>query len=213
MLLAGIARRTRSKAFTRAMALALAGLLGANWVGSVIYQYTRPDFTPLRILPMQLCDWAAFTVMVALAFRLKGFYEVSYFWGLSGTFQAVLTPNLAVRFPDYRFISFFIVHSGIVAGVLFMTLAMGFRPTWGSVLRAMGWSQVYLAAGLLANWLTGANFGYLSHKPKVASLLDFLPANWYLYLLGLEMLAAVFYLGLYAPYAVADLIRARLPER
>ena len=153
---------------------------------------------------MELCDWAAFSVIAALTARRKGFYEVAYFWGLSGTLQAILTPNLAVRFPDYRFISFFIVHSGVVAGVLFMTLAMGFRPTWGSLLRALGWSQVYLAAALLANRLTGANFGFLSHKPRVATLLDFLSTRKPLYILELEFLALAFFLRAYAPFAVAD---------
>lgn len=153
---------------------------------------------------MQLCDWAAFSVIIALTTGSKGFYEVAYFWGLSGTLQAVLTPNLDVTFPDFRFISFYVVHSGVVAGVLFMTLAMGRRPTWGSVLRSLGWSQLYLAAALVANRFTDGNFGFLSRRPRVHTLLDFLSNTKVVYILELELLAALFFLGLYAPFAVAD---------
>jgi len=204
VLLAGIARYTKSQAFTRFVAFSLAGILVANWVAGLFYEYAGERFTPGQILPMELCDWADFSVIVALTARRRGFYEVAYFWGLSGTLQAVLTPNLAVRFPDFQFISFFVVHSGVVAGVLFMTLAMGFRPTWASLLRALGWSQVYLAAALVANRLTGANFGFLSHKPMVATLLDFLSTKKPLYILELELLMVAFFLALYAPFAFAD---------
>jgi hypothetical integral membrane protein (TIGR02206 family) len=186
------------------VAWSLAGIMFVNWVAGLFYQYARGRFTLGQILPMELCDWAAFSVMVALIFGAQGFYEVAYFWGLSGTLQAILTPNIQVRFPDYQFINFFIVHSGVVAGVLFMTLAMGFRPTWGSMLRAMGWSQLYIAAALLVNRLTGANFGFLSHKPRVASLLDFLSDTKVLFILDLELLGTAFFLVLYAPYAIAD---------
>ena len=204
LLLAGIARYTKSQVFTRTVAYSLAGILVANWVAGLFYEYAGGRFTPGQVLPMELCDWADFSVIVALTARRNGFYEVAYFWGLSGTLQAVLTPNLTARFPDYEFISFFVVHSGVVAGVLFMTLAMGFRPTWASVLRALGWSQVYLAAALLANRLTGANFGFLSHKPRVASLLDFLSTKKPLYILELELLAVAFFVVSYAPFAFSD---------
>ncbi len=200
MLLAVVARRTRSAAFTQAVAWTLAGILLANWAGTVYYEHAYGTLEP----PMQLCDWAAFAVIVALLLRRKGFYEVAYFWGLSGTFQAVLTPNLAVRFPDYRFISFFIFHSGVVAGVLFLTLAMGFRPTWGSLPRAWAWSQVYLACALLVNHFTGNNFGFLSHKPTAHSLLDYLSDDKVLYILGMELFALAFFLILYAPFAIRD---------
>jgi hypothetical integral membrane protein (TIGR02206 family) len=209
VLLAGIARRAKSRGFNRAVAFSLAGILTLNWGAALYYKYAAGEFTPDQVLPMELCDWTAFAVIVALTGGWKGFYEVAYFWGLSGTLQAVLTPNIQVRFPDFRFISFFVVHSGVVAGVLFMTLAMGFRPIWASLFRALGWSQVYLAAALLANRMTGANFGFLSHKPRVASLLDFLSTEKFLYIMELELLMVVFFVGLYAPFAFVDWRRGR----
>ena len=50
------------------------------------------------------------------------------------------------------------------------------------------------------------NYGFLLHKPVVASLLDLLPDNRLLYILGLEGLALLFFGLLYAPFAIADLL-------
>ncbi|MEP6976146.1 MAG: TIGR02206 family membrane protein, partial [Spartobacteria bacterium] len=130
-----------------------------------------------------------------------------YFWGIGGTFQAILTPNLRVGFPDIRFISFFIGHCGIVAGVIYLLLARRFRPTLGSVWRTLAWSQLYLVATLLVDRLTNVNYGFLLHKPEAPSILDYLSDTRWLYLLGLEGLALLFFALLYAPFAGADLIR------
>ena len=58
------------------------------------------QFTPADALPMQLCDWAMFAVIAALVTLRRGVYEVAYFWGLAGTLQAILTPNLQSGFPE-----------------------------------------------------------------------------------------------------------------
>jgi len=57
-------------------------------------------FTAADAMPMQLCDWAMFAVIAALVTRRRGVYELAYFWGLAGTLQAILTPNLRDGFPS-----------------------------------------------------------------------------------------------------------------
>jgi hypothetical integral membrane protein (TIGR02206 family) len=163
------------------------------------------QFTPMDALPMQLCDWAMLAVMAALVTLRRGVYEVAYFWGLAGTLQAILTPNLQVGFPSPRFIDFFVGHCGIVVAVLYLTAVEGLRPRPASITRAMLWSEAYFAAALLANWITGANYGFLTHRPMGRSLLDYLSDNHALYLLELQLLALAFYLALYAPFWLRDL--------
>ncbi len=141
------------------------------------------------------------TIIVALLTRRHRWTEVSYFWGIGGTFQALLTPNLQVDFPDIRAISFFIGHGGIVAGVIYLLVARRFRPTLGSVGRTLAWSQLYLVSTLLVDYLTGANYGFLLHKPAVASILDLLSDTHWIYILQLEGLALLFFAILYLPFA------------
>ncbi|MEP7250198.1 MAG: TIGR02206 family membrane protein [Spartobacteria bacterium] len=200
-------RLSGSQRIDRAVAFCLALLLATNYFGYAVYLWSHQLFVWRNALPFQLCDWAMFTIIVALFTRRRGWTEVAYFWGIGGTFQAILTPNLRVGFPDIRFISFFIGHCGIVAGVIYLLLARRFRPTLGSVWRILAWSQLYLVATLLVDRLTNVNYGFLLHKPEAPSILDYLSDTRWLYLLGLEGLALLFFALLYAPFAGADLIR------
>lgn len=197
----GIAvRLTNSQRTDRAVAVCLALLLATNYLGYAFYLWQHRLFVWRQALPFQLCDWAMATIIVALLTRRRSWTEVSYFWGIGGTFQAILTPNLQVNFPDLRAISFFLGHGGIVAGVIYLLIARRFRPTLSSVGRTLAWSQLYLVMTLLVDYLTGVNYGFLLHKPVVASLLDYLPSERWLYIFGLEGLALLFFALLYLPF-------------
>src|SRR5205823_117635 len=52
-------------------------------------------------LPVQRCDVAGFVAAAALLWRELVLVEVAYFWGLGGTLQAVLTPDLKDHFPSF----------------------------------------------------------------------------------------------------------------
>ena len=203
----GIAvRMTRSRRVDNAVAICLALLLATNYFGYAAYLWRHHLLFWAQALPFQLCDWAMVTVIVALLTARRSWYEVSYFWGIGGTFQAILTPNLQFGFPDIRFFSFFIGHCGIVAGVIFLMIARRFRPTLGSVRRTLAWSELYLGATLAVDYFTGTNYGFLLHKPVVASILDYLSDTRWLYILELNGLALLFFALLYAPFAIADLL-------
>jgi hypothetical integral membrane protein (TIGR02206 family) len=179
-------------------------LLIANYIA---YQVTRArdgQFTLADALPMQLCDWATAVVIVALVTLRPGWYEVAYFWGMAGTFQAILTPNLQFGFPSPRFLGFFIAHCGIVVGILYLTAVESLRPRPASIIRAMLWSEVYLASALIVNHLVHANYGFLTHRPFGKSLLDYLSENHTLYIIELNLLALAFYLVLYVPFLIKD---------
>jgi hypothetical integral membrane protein (TIGR02206 family) len=159
------------------------------------------------MLPLQLCDWGMAVVIVAMWTGNQRWFEVAYFWGIGGTLQAVLTPNLRFGFPDWRFISFFTSHCGIIIGVVFLMLTQKYRPYPRSILRTFLWSEFYFVVTLIADELTGFNYGFLLHKPEAFSILSFLSDSRPLYLLQMHGVALLFFLGLYAPFAVVDLVR------
>jgi len=201
------ARGAGKTGYRRAVRYGLAGLLLANWIGYEVNRAGIGQFDLAHAAPMQLCDWAMFAVIAALVTLRPRVYEVAYFWGLAGTLQAILTPNLREGFPSVWFVSFFFAHSGIVVGVLYLTAVEGLRPRGGSILWALLWSEIYLGAALLVNYVTGANYGFLSHRPFGKSLLDYLSDHHWVYVLEMNLLAVVFYLVLYLPFWVGDLIR------
>jgi hypothetical integral membrane protein (TIGR02206 family) len=159
-------------------------------------------------LPMHLCDWAIVAVILALLWRGQRVFELAYFWGLGGTLQAVLTPDLPEGFSDPGTWMFFISHSGVIAADLFLISAWRLAPNPGAVWRAMAWSQLYLVTVAAVDWLTGANYGYLCEKPAQASLLDHL-GPWPFYILSLEAAALLSYALYQAPFFVLRKLRGK----
>jgi hypothetical integral membrane protein (TIGR02206 family) len=157
-------------------------------------------------LPFQLCDWVIFAAVAALLWRRRLAYELAYFWGLSGTLQALLTPDLAEDFPSLHFVTFQTLHATVVVAVLYLTLGLGMRPWPLSILRAWLWLQPYVAVTAVIDRLLGANYGYLLRKPVQASVFDYL-GPWPWYLLSLEALSLALFLACYTPFALLDRLR------
>jgi hypothetical integral membrane protein (TIGR02206 family) len=192
----------------RPIALGLAALLLINELVELVYVASAAPRSLVDHLPFALCDWVIATCVLALVFRRQLAYELSYLWGLGGSLQALLTPDLVEDFPRYAFFAFMIAHAGVIIAIFFLTLGMGMRPRPGSILRAFWWSQIYLLVTAALNLALGTNYGYLCHKPLHPSLLDVL-GPWPAYLLSLEAIALVMYALLYAPFAVLDRLRRR----
>lgn len=152
-----------------------------------------------NVIPLHLCDLAAFACGIALITRNQRASELAYFWGLAGTIQGLITPAIPVSFPHPVFSSFFIQHGIIVVTALLLPLGLGWRPSRHSVLRIFIITQLYVAVAMLFNLFTGSNFGFLAKKPTTASLLDILP-DWPYYILILEIIALVIYTLLYLPF-------------
>jgi hypothetical integral membrane protein (TIGR02206 family) len=207
--LAAVVRCTKSLRVERAIIAALSALLVLNYVAYLIFIRSHGVVAWQQMLPLQLCDWGMVVVIVAMWTGSQRWFEVAYFWGIGGTLQAVLTPNLPFGFPDLRFFSFFTSHSGIIIGVVFLMLTRRYRPYPMSIVRTFLWSEFYFVVTLIADELTGFNYGFLLHKPEEFSILSFLSDSRPVYLLEMHGVALLFFLGLYAPFAVADLLRRR----
>jgi hypothetical integral membrane protein (TIGR02206 family) len=205
LFLAWLVRRPGGERWARPIAWSFAAVLLLNQVVLLIWAL-RPDVNLKDNLPLHLCDWATFTCAAALVWRHRLSYELTYFWGLAGTLQAVLTPDLNVGFPNAEFFAFWIAHSGIIAAVLFLTLGLAMRPTLRSIGRAFLWLQVYAVVTAVLNLLLDTNYGYLRHKPALPSLLDYM-GPWPVYLVSLEIMALLLFFLCYLPFAVADWMR------
>jgi hypothetical integral membrane protein (TIGR02206 family) len=208
--LAAIVWRAKSQRLEKIIIAVLSGVLILNYVVYLIFIRSRGVVAWQQMLPMQMCDWGIAVVIVAMWTGSQRWFEVAYFWGIGGTLQAVLTPNLSFGFPDWRFISFFTSHSGIIVGVVFLMLTRRFRPYPMSLVRVWLWTELYFVVTVIVDQLTGVNYGFLLHKPEAFSILSFLSDSRPLYLLQMHGVALLFFLVLYAPFAVADLLRAEL---
>jgi hypothetical integral membrane protein (TIGR02206 family) len=185
----------------------LAALLIGGWTCWYIMFAVRGWLGIGNILPLNLCDWAAIALILALLKPNIRTYELGYFWGLGGTLQGLVTPAVHHEFPDPEFLIYFTNHAGIIASLLYLTLGTGLRPVPRSIARAILGSLIYMGVAGAADWLLGVNYGLLRHKPDNVSLLDIL-SPWPVYVPELFFIGIGFVLLYYAPFFILDRVRA-----
>jgi len=208
--LGALVRWTKSSVIERIIIGALSLTLVINYFVylSLVRQFGAVSWE--QLLPLQLCDWAMVVIIIAMWTRRPRWFEVAYFWGIGGTVQAVLTPNLAFGFPDFRFFSFFVSHCGIIIGIIFLMLVHRLRPHPFSIIRVFAWTEFYFIITLTADKFTGFNYGFLLHKPEAKTLLNILSDYRPLYLFEMHLLALAFFVALYLPFAIYDLVRGKI---
>jgi len=208
VILAFVVRKADNAALFTAVRWLFAAELISTYVIWIWLLYSRGWMAVGNLLPMHLCDWAAITTIITLIRPNQKTYEVAYFWALTGTLQATLTPQLAPGWPDWRFIVFFGFHCGVIAAVLYLTLGMKMRPYPESIPRVIAWTLFYGVCAGLVDWIFDVNFGFLHGKSENPSVLDLL-SPWPWYIAELVPIAFVFILILYSPFFIADQVRRR----
>lgn len=105
------------------------------------------------------------------------------YWGLAGTLQALITPDLLHGFPSKEYFLFFVGHSVIVVGVFFLLgknhhLDLATFPRVG---QAFGGLLLYTGVVGALDAAFGWNYGYLRAKPEGSSIVDYMgPWPWYI---------------------------------
>ena len=145
------------------------------------YVVANKTWSAAASLPVQLCDVAAFVAAAALLWRQLVLVEVAYFWGLGGTLQAVLTPDLKDHFPSFPYLQFYVTHDLAILAALFLVFGLALQPRPGAVRRIFVLTVVFAIVVGLIDLVTGGNYMYLRQVPASGSLLDLMgPWPWYI---------------------------------
>jgi hypothetical integral membrane protein (TIGR02206 family) len=159
-------------------------------------------------LPLQLCDVAILLAAAALWTRNRLLVEITYFWGLAGTLQALLTPDLGTQhYPGYPYFQYYIAHGGVVAAALVLVAGMRLHPRPWAVAQVALLTVAYAALVGLVDAVTGADYMYLRSKPPSPTLLDAL-GPWPVYVLEAGLIAVVLLAILDAPFRIGRLARS-----
>lgn len=166
-----------------------------------ILQFLPGDWDFATSLPLQLCDLAMMVSVYALWTRSPWAAVLSYYWGLTLTTQAMLTPALTQGFPHPRFLGFWAMHAFVVWAALFLTVGLGIRPDWRLYRFTLATTAAWAVVMMTFNAVTGTNYGYLNRKPGTASALDLL-GPWPGYVLAEVAIVAVVWALLTLPWVL-----------
>lgn len=168
-----------------------------------------PGLNPNAIdhLPIFVCGWVVVFCSFMVVGKTQSLFDVSYFWLLSGSVFALLTPTpLQFAGPTrFRYYQFWAEHTLGYIAVFYMIFVHGMRPTVKSAIR----SYIALAVlAVIAAWanemLPGANYLYMARPEAAPSVLDILPPVYWLRVTIMAAVITLMFVLAYLPWYLKD---------
>jgi len=162
---------------------------------------------PVDNLPIGVCGWAVIFCSFMMVGKSQRLFDIAYFWLLSGSLFALLTPTpLTYTGPTrFRYYQFWAEHTLGYIAIFYMIFVHNMRPTVRSILRS------YIALVVMAviaynvnTMLPGANYLYLARPEAAPSVLDILPPNFLLRLAIIVAVITLLFLLAYLPWYLKD---------
>ncbi|WP_051023034.1 YwaF family protein [Nocardia pneumoniae] len=156
-----------------------------------IYLSTMAPPTVGGSVPLRLTDLATMAAAYALWSHRHWAYALTYYWCLTLSTQALISPALhSPDFPHYEFLAFWAIHLVVVWAAIYLTWGIGMHPDWRSYRIAVTVTLVWVAVTFVFNAIADTNYGFVNGKPSTPSLLDVLgPWPWYLVTVAVLLLA------------------------
>jgi hypothetical integral membrane protein (TIGR02206 family) len=204
--------RNRPGAWTRYLSRALAVALLAWVVAYHLVVSVRGSYEADSDLPLHLTDAATLVAALALWKPRPLLFELTYYWGLTASLLAVLTPGLDADdgFESFFYWHYFFTHSGVVVAALLLAFGLGLTARPGAVRRMFFATAAWAAVAAAGNALTGGNYMFLRERPETASLLDYM-GPWPWYILAAALMALTLFALLDLPFRRRG-FAARQPE-
>ena len=168
--------------------------------------------SPVENLPIGVCGWAAIFCSYMLIGKNQTLFDISYFWLLSGSIFALLTPTpLNYTGPTrFRYYQFWAEHTLGYIAIFYMIFVHGMRPTVKSAIKS------YIALFIFAliaygvnTMIPGANYLFLARPEAAPSVLDILPPNFFLRTLIIAAVITAMFGLAYLPWYLKDKKKAK----
>jgi hypothetical integral membrane protein (TIGR02206 family) len=185
--------------------ITLAILLAVNEIGLHIWSAYWGIWTIQTMLPLHMCSVMVWITTYTALTDNRALYDFTYFLGIGGALQALLTPADVAMYdlPHYRSLQSLIAHGLLITIPLFMTVVEGYRPTLASFKRIFIWTNIYMVIIFFLNRVIGSNYLFIAQKPPSPTLMDVL-SPWPWYILQLEFVAFAIFFVMYIPFLVKD---------
>ena len=162
-------------------------------------QVQMGEFTYLEDLPLFICRLVSFVLPILFWTKNKALFGVLYFWIIAGTTNALITPDIIYALPHCESIFYWLIHAGLVMGILYGVFVYGWKPERRDIWRAFLWANAYLVFIHVLNIILESNYSYTMHKPVKGSILDFF-GPWPWYLVTGQLLALSLFVLFYLPF-------------
>ena len=151
-------------------------------------------------LSLHMCGISVFISCYALYTKNQAAFELSFFWGLAGALQAVLTPD-PTRF-HFGYISTFwsfLSHGIIIMNVFWLIFVDNMRCRKNSLLNTiLVTNGAIFIIGIINSAIgNGANYWFICEKPSGDS--PFLIGEWPYYLFTFQLAGILFMSLIYLP--------------
>ena len=168
---------------------------------------------PSEHLPIGVCAWAVIFCSFMLVGKSQKLFDIAYFWLLSGSLFALLTPTvLTFCGPTrFRYYQFWLEHTLGYIAIFYMIFIHGMRPTVRSMIRSY---CTLLGLAAFAAWVNsmipGSNYLYMARPESAPSVLDILPPNYALRVTIIIAVITVMFVLAYLPWYMKDKSSAKI---
>ena len=165
------------------------------------------EHTPVTNLPVGVCAWSVIFCSFMLVGKSQNLFDIVYFWLLSGSLFALITPTpITYTGPTrYRYYQFWLEHTLGYVAIFYMIFVHKMRPTVRSAVK----SYIALwALVIIAYWgntmIPGANYLYMARPEAAPSILDILPPNFLLRTTIMGLVITAMFVLAYLPWYRKD---------
>ena len=171
---------------------------------------------PIDNLPIGVCGWAAIFCSYMVLGKSQRLFDIAYFWLLSGSLFALLTPTpLTYTGPTrFRYYQFWTEHTMGYIAIFYMIFVHKMRPTVRSAVRSYTALLVFAIIAYNVNvMLPGANYLYLARPESAPSVLDILPPNFALRTAIIVLVITLMFFLAYLPWLLRDKKAAKAAQK
>ena len=173
----------------------LAVILVLNLLIENIYSWNIGKWFIQDNLPLHLCGISGLLSIILLIRYNAVIANLLFYWGLTGGFHSLLTPEFDLGMRGYLFYSYFISHGGLIFTAFYIVKHNGYKPEKNSWLKAFLFIQLAVLIIGIFDWATNSNYMYLLAPPIVDNPL--IVGKWPWYIIVFEALAMLHFLILY----------------
>jgi hypothetical integral membrane protein (TIGR02206 family) len=163
---------------------------------------------PIDHLPITVCGWASIFCSYMVIDKCQSLFDISYFWLLSGSIFALITPTvISYTGPTrFRYYQFWGQHLLVYIVIFYMIFVHKMRPNKKSFVRSYLALIVLAVIAYFTNRMLGpgANYLFMAEPEETPSVLDILPPNFLLRIAVMVAVISLLFFVAYLPWFIKD---------